>query len=135
MKKLLGLVIISLLVLSLAACGEAQVEKDPILGAWEMPTQISILGVLPADSMQAQTLDATIHFEFNEDKTGRWLTIFDEQYNRLVPDADVSFTYTLEGDKLVLSRESGQVNQFTVSFADNKLVLAGRVPMELERAK
>ena len=134
MKKLISLVIISLLVLGLAACGEAQVDKDPIVGAWEMPTQVQILGV-SQDKPQGQTIDAITRFEFNEDKTGKWLTIVDEQYAQSVPDADVSFTYTLEGDKLVLSRESGQVNQFTVSFADNKLVLAGRATMELERAK
>lgn len=132
MKKIVCLSLVLLLVLSMAACGQS--EKNPILGAWEMQTQVQILGVLQ-DTPQGQTIDAVTRFEFNEDGTGKWLTIVDQQYAQFVPDADVSFNYTLDGDKLVLSRESGQVNQFTVSFADNKLILDGRVPMELSKVK
>ena len=133
MKKIICLSLVFMLVLSMAACG--QNEKNPIWGSWECPTEIQVFGELPEGVNQGQTIEAVYRFEFNEDGTGKWLTVVDEQFVQFVPDADVSFSYSLEGDKLELNREDGRVHQFTVSFADNKMNLDGRVPMELTRAK
>ena len=99
MKKSVCLSLVLLLVLSMAACGQS--EKNPILGAWECPTEIQVFGELPEGVNQGQTIEAVYRFEFNEDGTGKWLFIANGK-NPVSPHLDKApvLKFTVEIQKI-----------------------------------
>ena len=107
--------------------------EDQLLGAWEMEITLPIIA--SEDSELPAEVEAIWRFEFNEDGTGKWLTIVDEQYTDLYDDTDIIFTYTLDGDNLELIRENGNAMPYIISFVDDNLIMDGRTYMELTPVK
>ena len=124
MKKLLCIVFAVCVLLTVAGCGRG--EKNPVLGAWEAETQISILGV-----SGNQTVDAVYRFEFFGDGTGK--SQIDADSN--LPDPAGAFTYVLEEDQLVLTFENGMTQTFAVTFGENTMTLEGRANLDLVRVE
>lgn len=130
MKKLTVFVLILMYALAMVGCSQNQVNRDSVFGSWEAEAEISILGV-SVDDEETQSVDAIYYFDFFEDGTGESSIIVDGKYAELVPNTNESFTYTLDGDKLTLTYENGNVKKFTVSFWDEKMILDGRARIEL----
>ena len=130
MKKFIAII---LALFCLAGCGQNKVDENPILGSWEAESEMSIIGVSILNMEINQTIDMIWCFEFLEDETGKSTIIVDEEYGKYIPNMSESFQYKLDGDKLELIYEKGNTQTFTVSFADEKLILDGRTRLELVR--
>ena len=135
MKRLTALVLALICVLGLVGCDQNQNNRDYIFGSWEAEIEMSILGVSVADEEGPQSTYAICIFDFFEDGTGESGIIVDRKYAENIADTNESFTYILDGDKLTLTYDDGKVENFTVSFLDEKLILDGRAHIELSPKK
>lgn len=132
MKKAISFMFVLLFLMAIAGCGQNRADNS-IFGTWEAETEVSILGISVSDDAENQTVDAIYRFEFYEDGTGKSSIIVDEAYADQFPNTNVSFTYALDGDKLTLTHEGGNIQAFTVSFSGDNLILDGRARLELIR--
>ena len=96
-----------------------------------METELSVLGVSFSNGAENQTADVIYRYEFKEDGTGKNSIIIDEKYAYRIPDMNVNFTYTQDGNNLEITHEDGNTQIFTVSFSEDKLILDGRAHLEL----
>lgn len=135
MKKALCFMLVFVSLLAIVGCSQNQADRNPILGSWEMETKMSVLGVSIPDDEGNQTVDGIYRLEFNEDGTGKNSIIIDEKDADRIPNTNVNFTYTQDGNKLEFIREDGNIQVFTVSFSGDKLILDGRARLELIRKK
>ena len=131
MKRLIAFVFVSIYVLAMAGCTQNRANRGTILGSWEAEIEVSLLGVSVADDNGPQSVAAIYSFNFFEDGTGERCIIIDEKYTEHLPNANEHFTYILDGDELTLTYENENSEKFTVSFSDEKLILDGRVRLEL----
>lgn len=135
MKKVLCFLFVLSFLLIIVGCGQKQASHNSIFGSWEAEIQMSIIGVSVPDDEGNHTADMIYRFEFYEDGTGKSSIIVDKKYTDRIPNIKESFTYILDGDKLELTHEDGNIQKFTVSFSDENLILDGRAHMELVRKK
>ena len=135
MKEMIHFVLVLSFLLTITGCGLTQTDRNSVLGSWEAEIQMSIIGVSVPDDEGNHTADMIYRFEFYEDGTGKSSIIVDEKYTDRIPNIKESFTYILDGDKLELTHEDGNIQKFTVSFSDENLILDGRAHMELVRKK
>jgi len=135
MKKRTLFAFVLICALAMAGCGKAQARRNSILGSWEAKTEMSILGVSVADEEGAQSVDVICRFDFFEDGTGASSILVDARYADRIPSTNVAFTYILDGDKLAITYENGNEENFTISFLDEKLILNGRASIELTAKK
>ncbi len=119
----------------MVGCGQKQTDHDSVLGYWEAETKMSVLGISLPDDEGEHTADVIYCFEFYEDGTGKNSIIVDEKYADLISDVNESFTYTLDGEKLEITHENGNIQAFTISFSGENLILDGRAHMELVRKR
>lgn len=115
MKRLVCCALL-LSLLFLAGCS----GKTDITGVWEQEMEISILGnnaEVPAAAM------STLRFTFREDGTGsQEVKILDGVH----PDSVRAFSYTLEGETLILDYGEQQTEEFTVLLKGDSLRLENR---------
>lgn len=122
MRHFLTYILAFLIVLTLSAC-----KKDAsIIGVWEAPMQISILGT----QTERETADGMTRFTFREDGTVIWETDMPEgKY----PDTAQEFRYTLEGGTLTLISDDENSRVFQAEISQSQLKLEGRTDFLLTR--
>ena len=92
MKKKLCLVLAALLVVSLVGCG----QEPTVVGTWEEEITVSVLGVTEKEG----TYPALLRYTFAEDGSGVREVIQDVHPED--PQTEL-FTYSVEGDKLIIT--------------------------------
>lgn len=120
MKKILSFVLCCALVLVFAGCA-----KDSIVGQWTTESDVDALG-LNSSSGFVQTIT---HLTIVEEGKGSWEIELVESRQILRRE----FTYTLEGDRLVMFYPDGTEQHFTVSFEGGILNLTGMENFSLRR--
>ena len=123
MKKFFCFGLVLCVLLAAAGCAR---EENPIVGEWEAEVQVSVLGV----EEENRTLPAVYRFAFRADGTGESGVEAAGQ-----PSVKESFAYTQVENALELTYESGLVQTYAMSFSGEKLILDGRVKLELNRVK
>lgn len=135
MKKLTVFILVLMYALAMVSCGQNQANRNSVLGSWEAEIEISMIGVSAGDDKGPQNADAIYYFDFFEDGTGESSIILGGKYAEHIPKTNENFTYILDGDKLTLTYENGNVQKFTISFVEEKLILDGRARIELAPKK
>lgn len=125
MKRIAALLFTLLLVFAVAACG----SEDTLIGTWEGPMELSVLGV---GVEEPGTTVETIRFTFSEDGTGS-LELTSDLILAEMPYQ--SFRYTAEDDQLTLTLHNGQTTTFTYTLDGDTLTLEGRADLTLTRTE
>ena len=125
MKHVTAFLVTLLLALSCSACGGG----STLVGSWEGPLELSVLGV---GVEEPGTATETIRLTFSEDGTGAMELTSD------LPLAEMpyqSFQYTTDAEQLTLTLESGQTMEFTYHLDGDTLGLDGRADLTLTRTE
>ena len=125
MKHVTAFLVTLLLALSCTACSGG----STLVGSWEGPLELSVLGV---GVEEPGTATETIRFTFSEDGTGSMELTSDFPLAELPYEA---FQYTAEADQLTLTFASGQTMAFAYSLNGNTLDLEGRADLTLTRTE
>ena len=125
MKHVTAFLVTLLLALSCTACG----GEDTLIGSWEGPLEVSILG---EGIEEAKTSEGSILLTFGENNSAGLL--YFPGPDLPVQDA-ILLQYTTEGDQLTLTFDSGQTMVFTYHLDGDTLNLDGRADLTLTRAE
>lgn len=121
MKKLAILILTLLLCLSFASCG----GSDTIIGRWETESEVSSLGLSLTDNF----ISTVTRISFLEEGVGTWEI-------ELVQTREIlrrEFSFTLEGDTLLIIYPDETAQKFSVAFDDGILLLTGQENLALKR--
>ena len=125
MKHVTAFLMTLFLLFSCTACG----GEDTLIGTWEGPLEVSVLG----ESVQEPgTTTETIRFTFSEDGTGS-MEITSDLILAEMPYQ--SFQYTPDAEQLTLTLDNGQTMEFTYHLDGDTLSLDGRADLTLTRTE
>lgn len=131
MKKLIAILLVTVMVLTLVAC----TRKDSLVGTWEgdIPSELEkqLEMILNINGMEALSFSYKYELTFNKDGTGRLdLNMIDEGIAALTSLESVtslytdSFTYTIDDDKLTLSSTLGDAaDEYEYMIVNDRLIL------------
>ena len=105
----------------LTACG----GKDTIIGRWETESQADALGL----NLSGNFISTVTRISFLEAGVGTWEI-------EMVQTREIlrrEFSYTLEGDTLMILYPDETAQQFQVDFEDGILLLTGNENLALKR--
>ena len=109
-------ILAALVLFCLGGCG----AKDSIVGTWEAPVEMSVLGV-GVESPQMVT--STVRFTFLEDGSGS----MDVEAGEEFPAAQRPFQYSTEGDQITLEyAEGASADVFTFTLKGDALSLVNQ---------
>lgn len=121
MKRII--VIVCVLQMLLAACGSG----DTIIGRWETESQADALGL----NLSGNFISTVTRISFLEEGVGTWEI-------EMVQTREIlrrEFSYTLEGDTLMILYPDETAQQFNVDFEDGILLLTGNENLALKRVQ
>ena len=133
MRKMLYLILTFTLLLTFTGCNHKKDDPNPLLGAWEAETELSILGVSTFSEESGHTVPAIYRFTFLADGTGTSNIVILQNDSDHIPDTSTNFTYTLSENTLEILYEGGNAQTFTVTFSGENLILDGRARIELTK--
>lgn len=119
MKRIV--LVICVLLMLLTACGSA----DTIIGRWETESQADALGL----NLSGNFISTVTRISFLEEGVGTWEI-------EMVQTREIlrrEFSYTLEGDTLMILYPDETAQQFRVDFEDGILLLTGNENLALKR--
>lgn len=119
MKRIV--LVICVLLILLTGCG----GKDTIIGRWETESQADALGL----NLSGNFISTVTRISFLEEGVGTWEI-------EMVQTREIlrrEFSYTLEGDTLMILYPDETAQQFRVDFEDGILLLTGNENLALKR--
>ena len=121
MKKTVLFLLVFLFCVCLAAC----TGNDTIIGRWETESEADSLGLNLTDNF----ISTITRISFLEEGVGTWEI-------ELVQSREIlrrEFSFTQEGNTLLITYPDGTAQEFTVAFDDGILLLTGRENLALKR--
>lgn len=119
MKRII--VIVCVLLMLLTAC----VSGDTIIGRWETESKADAMGL----NLSGNFISTVTRISFLEEGVGTWEI-------EMVQTREIlrrEFSYTLEGDILMILYPDETAQQFRVDFEDGILLLTGNENLALKR--
>lgn len=121
MKKITLLLFVLALCVSLTACG----GNDTIIGRWETESQADELGL----NISGNFIATVTRISFLEEGVGTWEI-------EIVQTREIlrrEFSFTQDGDTLLITYPDATAQKFTVDFDDGILLLTGQENLALRR--